>query len=209
MIGVASWIALSPVSEHETERRAHARLVERLRARDLALYEEVLRELLPRVRTWLLRLLGPHPDLDDATQESLAEIASALHRFEGRSSLAALARRITLRTGLRHCRRSAPWQLAHLAADLDLAEWATPERTIANRQVITRLYEHLEALSPKRRAAFVLCVVEGLTPAEAADALECSAVAMRSRLFEARAELAARIERDPELRSLVEGSWTE
>ena len=54
---------------------------------------ETLRALLPHVRRWLYRLLGRSPDLDDATQEALAEIAAFLPRFEGRSKLetAALA----------------------------------------------------------------------------------------------------------------------
>ena len=44
---------------------------------------DALVALLPKVRRWLHRLLGPGAALDDVTQDALIEIARALPRFRG------------------------------------------------------------------------------------------------------------------------------
>lgn len=187
--GVPSLVSLSPADESA---RPHLDLiVRRLRARDAALIERLLRELLPMVRAWTFRLLGPHAELDDAVQDAMSEIASALHRFEGRSSVATLAHTIALRASYRRFRRRGALD-AH-GVDLDGLEDDTadadPEQRALWREVLVRLYSHLERLPAQRRAAFALCAIEGLSPAEAAQVAGCSALAMRSRLFHARAEL--------------------
>jgi RNA polymerase sigma factor (sigma-70 family) len=189
---VASWIRLSPLSE--TERPALTHLVGRLRDGDADVMERVLRELVPVVQRWARRLLGPRHDADDAAQEALTEIATALHRFEGRSSIRTLAHRITLRTVGRFYRRPA----ARDDHDLDLleADVPGPESEVAARRQALRLHRHLAVLTEVRRTAFVLCCLEGMTPAEAADVAQCSAVTMRSRLFEARAELTELLARE-------------
>lgn len=194
------WIRLSPLVD--TERVELEELAARLRARDGIWMERVLRELLPLVRRVVHRLLGPHRDREDAVQDAMAAIAAALYRFEGRSSISTLAQRITVRVASRHYAR-------HRAEfgdpDLDaraLAEdecGSCPERAASVRQRVARLYHHLESLSEARRTAFVLCVIEEMSPTEAALIVGCSAVALRSRLFEARRELDERLKRDPVL----------
>jgi RNA polymerase sigma factor (sigma-70 family) len=173
-------------------------LIERLRARDRFLVETVLRELLPRVRGWTVRLLGPHPDLEDALQDALSEVASALHRYEGRGSLTGLAHRITVRSAYRYFRRRAPWS-RELLELCEADGGASPEEEVASRELVERLYEHLERLTPSRRTAFVLCAFEGLAPHEAAELEGVSAVAMRGRYFHAREELARAVRDDVEL----------
>src|SRR5262249_37605150 len=73
-----------------------------LRAGDPVAVREAVRELLPDVRKRLSRLLGNRSDLDDATQETLSEIARFLPRFEGRAKLDTVAYRITLRVAYRY-----------------------------------------------------------------------------------------------------------
>lgn len=184
---IPSWTRLSPLSDDE--RPMLLVLVGRLRDGNASVIERVLRELFPLVERWVRRLCGPRSDVDDIAQEALTEIASALHRFEGRSSIQTLAHRITTRTAARFFRRP----VRHEAQDLDVlpASDPGPESDAATRQHAARLYALLENLSEVRRTAFVLCCVEELPPAEAAEIVGCSAVTMRSRLFEARAELSA------------------
>jgi RNA polymerase sigma-70 factor (ECF subfamily) len=201
--GVPSLITLSPSDEAA---RPHIDLmVRRLRARDAALIERLLRELLPRVRQWALRLIGPKSDLDDAVQDSMSEIASALHRFEGRSSVATLAHTIVLRTSYRFFRKRS--RIDASSVDLDAFESededSDPERRALSREILARIYGCLEHLVPQRRTAFVLCCVDGLSPTEAAAIEGCTALAMRSRLFHARADLEKLMERDELLAPLV------
>src|SRR4029079_12371660 len=114
-----SLLHLSPSTTSLGERRLLDQIVERLRSRDDVLIDRVLRELVPQVRRWMLLHLGPRDDVDDATQDALSEIASALHRLEGRSSLATLARRITLRTSFRYYRRQKLERLGDQAEDTE------------------------------------------------------------------------------------------
>lgn len=188
-----SLVNLSPNADSLGERRLLDELVDRLRSRDDVVIDRVMRELVPQVRKWLLLHLGPRDDLDDATQDALSEIASALHRFEGRSSLATLARRITLRTSYHYSRRARP------EPPSDEGHAPDPERQVSARRALERLHAALRRLPERRRAAFVLCAVEQLTPAEAADVLGISANAMRSLVCRARQEVEALIAGDDEL----------
>ena len=58
--------------------RPHDPRIDAARAGDPAAIAALLGELVPRVRAWLYRLLGPRPDLDDATQEALTAIVLSL-----------------------------------------------------------------------------------------------------------------------------------
>ncbi|WP_169791688.1 RNA polymerase sigma factor [Sandaracinus amylolyticus] len=193
---LADWVHLSPGTQDD--RVMLERLVARLRGGDDRVLERVVRELVPSVRRWAYRLLGPHPELDDAIQDSLAEIASALPRFEGRSSVATLSHRIVVRTVARYYGR----RRARGDHDVETLpdETSCPERALSSRQRVARLYAHLDALSEPRRTAFVLCAMEEMSPSEAAAIVGCTPLAMRSRLFDARRELEARIAKDAALR---------
>lgn len=188
-----SLLRLSPNAASAGERELLGELVDRLRSGDTAVIDRVLRELVPVVRRWMYRHLGPHADVDDATQDALSEIASALHRFEGRSSLATLAHRIALRTSYRYYGRRRP------EATLPANEPVDPEKQVAARNALARLHDALRELPDRRRSAFVLCAVEGLTPAEAAEVLGVSANATRSLLCRARQQLDLILEGDDEL----------
>ncbi len=186
------WSRLSPLVP--AEQAALGLLVSRLRRGDQSVLERVIEELVPDVERWVRRLIGPRADVADVVQESLTEIATSLHTFEGRSSIRTLAHRITTRTASRSYRRRRP----DLDADLDTVadDAANPEESAGARQELARLYRHLDELSEVRRTAFVLCCIEGLDPTEAAEVAQCSANTMRSRLFEARAELVAGLRKD-------------
>ena len=59
--------------------------------------EDTLVVLLPKVRGWMHRILGPGAALDDAVQDALIAIAQALPRFRGDASVETFAYRITVR----------------------------------------------------------------------------------------------------------------
>lgn len=149
--------------------------------------ERALSQLFPGVRSLLYRMLGPRADLDDATQEALIELASALPRFRGDSGLSTFARRITVRVGYRYFSRRAVHVELEPERHADHAK--LPDEELAQRRALARLHRCLAKLPDKRRAAFVLCGIEGLAPEEAAALLGVSAGSMRSRFMHAREEL--------------------
>lgn len=166
--------------------------------------ETVLRAIAPDMRRWVARHLGPEPDLDDATQDALIELACALERFEGRSKLSTYAHRIGVRVALRHAKRHRKRRrnLRALAA-LPAEGMVTPESVALGREGIARLYAALDHLSERHRTAFVLCDVESLSHDEAAAIEKVSLDTLRKRLHRARVDLRKRLADDPVLGSYV------
>jgi RNA polymerase sigma-70 factor (ECF subfamily) len=161
-----------------------------------AVIEALLAQLLPSVRRWVYRRLGPDMAVDDVTQEALTEIARALPKFEGHGSLSAYAYRICARVVARHL-RGRLWRRDALAAapmtsDPDL-EARDPERTAIEREALRAVLACLDRLPAKRREVFILCELEGVTPQEAAELLGTTPNAVRSLLMHARRELDRRL----------------
>lgn len=199
-----SLLRLSPTASSQ-EQALLREMVSRLRARDDALLNRVLKELFPEVRRWMYKQLGSHRDIEDAVQDALSEIAGALHRFEGRSSLATLARRITVRTSYRYYRGNDKHQAVQLREVEPVG--GNVEAQVAARKALARLHDALQSLPDRRRSAFVLCAIEGLTPTEAASVLGVSPNAMRSLLCRARQQMEEILADDDELgRSSLSGA---
>lgn len=192
MIAVAGrLVTLSP----RDNRDLLAELVDRLRQPEIAIHERVLRELYPDVEAWAFRRLGPCADLEDAVQDTLSEIAKALYRFEGRSSLRTLAYRITSRTVSRH--RKKRRRVPRPTEDIEITEpRPSPEETVASRHRAAKLLRLLDELPPTQREAFIACVVDERTPQEAAELIGCAPGALRVRLHRARQNLRAMLERE-------------
>jgi len=162
--------------------------------------EEQLVELVPVVRRWLYRLLGPGPDFDDAVQEALVEVARALPRFEGRSKLSTYAHPIVLRSGYKAIARRKKRRQEQDDAVLErTAASDDPEDRAHRRAQLLRLHRVLDQLPEGQRGAFVLCNVERLSHDEAAEREGVSLETLRKRLTRARSELARRLAADPEL----------
>jgi RNA polymerase sigma factor (sigma-70 family) len=177
-----------------------------LRSGDAEALERALIALLPRVRRWLRRLLGPRVDLDDATQDALNELARALPRFEGRSSLSTMAHTVTVRVAYQHYdRRKRSREIAILELVPPPPDSIDPELRAMGREALQNLYRCLDKLHATRRVAFILCAVEGLSPSEAAAVEGISPAAMRVRLTRARGELERLLRGDAYLAAFMGG----
>jgi RNA polymerase sigma-70 factor (ECF subfamily) len=191
------------VASRDMDERPVDPRVEALRAGERAAVEAVLGELLPEVRRQTFRLLGPRHDLDDAVQDALVEIAKALPRYEGRASLTTFAHQITVRVAYRYfgggAKRRGETSLELVPPPLDTLD---PESVAMSREALRRLYRCLDRLPKKRRVAFVLCGIEGLTPLEAGAIAGTRASVIRSRFHHARREVARMLSGDPYVRAL-------
>ena len=134
----------------------------------------VLAELLPSVRRWVYRRLGPDMAVDDISQEALTEIARALPNFEGHCSLPAYAYRICTRVVARHLRRRSLRRDAIAAVPDAFAPESDPrdpERTAIERQALRAVLACLSRLPARRREVFILCELEGASPQQLALAI--------------------------------------
>lgn len=164
--------------------------------------EDTLTDLAPRVKAWLCRDLGQN-DVDDALQDALTEIAKALPKFRGDSHIDTYAYRITMRVGLRY-HKARKRRREHIEIAPPPADSIDPESRAMSREALRALYRGLDQLATKRRRAFILCCIEGLSAPEAAERERTRPDAMRSRLRHARADLAKILSRDPYLCDLLE-----
>ncbi|MEM6956586.1 MAG: RNA polymerase sigma factor, partial [Myxococcota bacterium] len=159
-----------------------------------------LRAIVPRAERWVARELGPFVDYEDALQEGLIALALAYERFDGRSSFETYAYRIIVRAARRHRRSMRPAPLEALPPEPSRVD---PEGTMMNQQALRALYRALDRLPEKRRTAFVLCAIEGLSAFEAAEREGTRASTMRSRLRHARREIARLLSHDSYLCELM------
>ena len=78
---------------------------------------------------------------------------------------------------------------------MKIAPTASPEARAQQRQELGRVFQYLETIKPKKRIAFVLVAIEGLSLEDAAELVGATTDTVKQRVSHARRELAARIAR--------------
>src|SRR5437899_5138863 len=132
-----------------------AALVDAARRGEAAAFRELFRLHVGRVHRIVYRLVGRSPDLDDLVQTVFVEGFRSLPSFRGDSLFSTWLGRIAVRVTMRAVKRPA---LALVPLDVagDRARGgAGPEEAASTGEGLRRLDALLQALRPKRRAAFV------------------------------------------------------
>ncbi len=144
------------------------------------------------VRRVLMRLGFSKSDSDDLVQATFLELPKASLGYEPQRELCrGWVCGIAVRLASRH-RRSA---LRYLRALFSMGSQQrerddeTPELTVGSREEMRAFEAAFQALTAKKREAFVLLELEGLSAEEGGLALGVPAATMRTRLFQARASL--------------------
>jgi RNA polymerase sigma-70 factor (ECF subfamily) len=86
---------------------------------------------------------------------------------------------------------------------------AGPERVAAAREVLALVETLLDELRPKRRAAFVLHVLEGYSVDEVAAILSASTAAVKVRVHDARRHIERRLKQNPAMVGVLNRSGGE
>lgn len=158
--------------------------------------EQVLLELLPRVRNLIRYLLRGDGDVDDVAQEALLAVLRGLPTYRAEAPLPAWADRIVVRVTfdfLHRRRRRRQREQARAEADLgaDLhavpAPGERPDEYAARRQAVALL----DQISCEQRHALVLHHVVGMSVPEVAEHLGVPFETVRSRLRLGQAALRA------------------
>ena len=136
------------------------------------------------------RILHNVHDAEDAVQEAFLSAYRAMPNFKGQSKVSTWLHRIVVNASLLKIRKERTRaQYLQLTGyeDAFVADWrANPEKAALDGELGEVLEEGLRRLSPHFRTAIVLRDVQGLTNEEAADALEITVSAFKSKLHRGR-----------------------
>ncbi|MBI5482009.1 MAG: RNA polymerase sigma factor [Deltaproteobacteria bacterium] len=182
------------------------RLLQACRTGDAQALDLFYRTHVDRVAGVLGRLVGPTPDLEDLVQATFAQALQSLTRFRGESSLSTWVIRIGVHLAAHHLRRGLrrPVALEVLSDHDELSDPRAPaDRELDARRLAHRIDGLLDSLSPKRRIALLLYVVEGYSVDEVAALTGASRAATKSRIWFARRQLLKLARRDPVLRAIA------
>ncbi|RLB65891.1 MAG: hypothetical protein DRI90_00780 [Deltaproteobacteria bacterium] len=181
--------------------------IEGCRRGDRRALDALFRAEAPALERVITRLLGPVPEVEDVLQSTLMAAIDAFPRYRGEASVRTWLTRIAVHMVYGHLRR--PQRRLRPKLELVQAVQAQqpgppgPERIAASKQLVERLYGHLDAVGTKKRIAFILHVLEGRPIREVAALVGASETATKSRVFFARRALMGRVRRDPEMRELL------
>lgn len=173
-------------------------LVQRASAGDRAAFDALYLAHVDAVRRLLTRLLGPSADRDDLVQQTFLEAYRALPKFRGEAAFSTWLYRIAVRLAYRHLRRRRVDTASAFADDpgVELAcPGPGPEARARQREELRRALAMLDKLSAKKRIAYVLRVVEGLSLEEIGVLVGANAPAVGQRVKHAQRELEVMIER--------------
>ncbi len=155
------------------------------------------------VRRMLLRMLGARADLDDLVQNVFVEFCRALPRFRGESKLSTFIGGITVRIAKRAMRPSAWFRRRGDWAEEPVSHDPPVDTRSEAAEQLRRTRRLLAKISEKKRIAFMLWALEGLSIEEIAEMTNTSPSATQSRVYYAQKELRALAAKDPALMELV------
>ncbi len=155
----------------------------------------------PMVYRMMHALAGPGRDLDDLVQTANEQVLRSLPSFEGRSRFSTWVYRVCYLTLLKESRFHRRWlRRFRLTDDGELPEVAggpsSAELVLAGERQ-RRLRAAIDRLSPKKRAALVMRELQGMEIDEIAAIVGANALTVRSRVRDAKNELAALLAGDP------------
>jgi RNA polymerase sigma-70 factor (ECF subfamily) len=158
-------------------------LVARTREGDEGAFAALVERYRPVVFRWAIGLSGDEDDAEDVTQEVFVRVHRKLGSFRGDGPFDAWLYRITRRVVLRmRPRDSIPMD----GPDV----YVTDPGGRVDRERAVALIQAIAATLPMRqREVFLLCDIEGRTPADVAGILNMKDVSVRASLFKARASI--------------------
>ncbi len=154
-----------------------------------------------RIYGLALRLLGDPAAAEDVVQDTFLKLMAGAHQIEGRSRLTTWLYRVAYNAAmdrLRAQKREQPvpeegeettLPMPSLLVDMRLS----PEVMARDNELRKALETAIASLPTSLRAAFLLRDVEGLSTAEAAEALDLTEVNLKVRLHRARLLLRERL----------------
>lgn len=165
-------------------------LIARIRGGDVSAVGVLYDRYGQDVRRVLGRLGVAPADIDDIVQDTFVELVRCAKNYDGRANAKPWLIGLAI-NWVRRRRRSVQVLLKNLAAwgCEPVPATPTPEETTSSADAASRARRALDALSEKKREAFVLVVMEGLSGEQVATMLDVPVATVWTRLHHARREL--------------------
>jgi RNA polymerase sigma-70 factor (ECF subfamily) len=163
---------------------------------DKTAFAQVVELYADRLYNLALKLTNDSFEAEDVVQEALLSAYKHISRFEGRSSLGTWLYRITYNSAMMRHRKKRPDTVSiDEPVTLDDGEqvprqffdWCClPESDLLTAESLEYMNEAIQMLPEVLKTVFVLRDIEGLSTTDAADILDISVPAVKSRLHRAR-----------------------
>jgi RNA polymerase sigma-70 factor, ECF subfamily len=161
-------------------------------------FAEMYRAHVDAVYRRLSRILGPIAEREDLTQDVFFALHTTLPRFRGNAKLSTLIQRIAINRAFEHLRRRTR-RPATLVDDRFFDELvssaASPATRVALREELAIVFDCLSRIKPKKRIAFLLRVVDGMSFEHIAELVDATPETVAKRVQHAQRELDALIAR--------------
>jgi RNA polymerase sigma-70 factor, ECF subfamily len=161
-------------------------------------FAEIYRAHVAAVYRRLTRILGPIEEREDLTQDVFLALHRALPRFRGDCALTTLVHRIAINRAYEHLRRQArrPAKLVEgWFFDSLTGPHASPEHQSAAREDLAHVFACLAKIKPKKRIAFLLRAVDGLSFEDIGKLVDATPEAVAKRAQHGQRELDALLAR--------------
>ena len=168
-------------------------------------FNELLRRYERKIFRLALHITQNREDAEDVLQESFLKAYEHLDQFQGQSKFYTWIVRIAVNQALMKLRKRKSDRSVSLDDTVDTGEdnivrevaaWEeNPEQKYSREELNRILTSAVDGLTPIYRAVFVLRDIDGLSTEEAAEALDLSVPAVKSRLLRARLQLREKLNR--------------
>jgi len=194
-------------SEDETE---EARFVARLQARDESAFNELVIAYERRVFALVFRMLGRREEAEDLAQEVFVQVFKAIDQFRGESKLSTWIFRIAVNL----CKNKAKYLSRRRVGEQDdvheMADRVSgdggkgvtvsggirrPDEVLEGMQLERIVKRAIEQVDPDFREVLILRDVEDMSYDEIAEVTGLAEGTVKSRIFRARAQLRALVEK--------------
>lgn len=189
----------------EVERLRDRTLIRRAREGDRSAFEELHRLYKDRILNYLYRFFGNRAAAQDITQETFIQVYTHLASYRPIGTVSSWIFTIATnlaRSELRGIARRKKWAIdgavtddGNISLEDTIASEADGPGDIAKKHELeAAIQEAIDMLSPKLRAVFILCRIEGIPYREAAGLVKCNLFTLKMRLYRAQAQLLRKIQ---------------
>lgn len=178
-------------------------LVQAAKGGDVSAFEQLVKRYDRNIFRIAQHITQNREDAEDVVQDAFLKAYGNLEQFQGNSKFYTWLVRIAVNESLMKLRRRRSDRTVSLDEDIEteedtmpreVADWSpNPEQLYKQGELRDILRKTIQGLPASFRTVFVLRDVEGLSTEEAAEALDLSIPAVKSRLLRARLQLRERL----------------